>query len=78
MAVLNQIVVLLIHGSFPVWAPRNSARYWTGTHTLAGVSLENPLVKHPTSKDHVGYLNHRLLAMVSIGYPLCPIGAVVV
>ena len=46
-------------------------------HTLALRSF-GKLLKHPTSKDNVGYLNHRLLAMVSIGYPLCPIGAVVV
>ena len=30
------------HDSFPVGAPRNSARYWTGTHTLALHGLENP------------------------------------
>ena len=36
------------------------------------------LLKHPTSKDDVPYLNHRLLAMVSIGYRLWSIWAAVV
>ena len=36
------------------------------------------LLKHPTPKDNVCYRSHRLVAMVSLGYPLCLIGAVVV
>ena len=48
MVVLDRFMVLSNHGSFPVWGPRNSACYRTGTLTLAhtrtraAVSLENP------------------------------------
>ncbi len=35
---------------------QNNVRYWTGTPTLADPQIEN----------HVGYLNHTLLAMVFI------------
>ena len=70
----------------PVGGPRNGARYWTGTPTLAGAQFREPkrlrsfgkLLKHPIPKDDMGYLKQRLLAMVAIGSPLCPIGAVVV
>ena len=36
------------------------------------------LLKHPTSKDDMGYLSRCLLATVSIGYRLWSIGAAVV
>ena len=86
MVVWNRFMVLSNHGSFPLWAPRNSARYWTGTPTLGGAGFRKlkrlrsfeKLLKHPTSKDNVGYLNHRLLAMVSIGYRQWSIGAAAV
>ena len=41
-AVWSRFTVLSIHGSFPVRAPRNSARYWTGTPTLAATRFRKP------------------------------------
>ena len=42
MVVWGRFTVLSNHGSFPVWGPRNSARYWTGTPTLAASRFRKP------------------------------------
>ena len=39
MLVWNRFMVLSIHGSFKVGAPRTSARYWTGTPTLVAAAI---------------------------------------
>ncbi len=73
-AVWDRITALLIHGSFEVGEAGNSVCYWTGTPTLGGAQFREfkklksfeKLLKHPTSKDNVGDLYHRLLVMVSV------------
>ena len=53
VVVWNRFMVLSIHGSFWVWAPRNSARYWTSTPTLAPLRFRKPKRLSPFGKNYL-------------------------